>query len=131
MEGNTDNTPIMNKEDNLLPAWKPGQSGNPNGRPKGSLNRSTIAKKWLQAKTKTINPISGEEEIMSQEDIGTLALIKKMRQGDVNAYKAVLDSAWGQAKETIDLNQIAEQPLFEDVSKNDSNTKDSESKQKE
>jgi hypothetical protein len=131
MENNTDNTPIMNKEDNLRPAWKPGQSGNPNGRPKGSLNRSTIARKWLQAKTKTINPISGEEEIMSQEDIGTLALVKKMRQGDVNAYKALLDSAWGQAKETIDLNQIAEQPLFEDVSKDDSNTEDSESKQKE
>ena len=25
----------------LRPAWKPGQSGNPNGRPKGSLNATT------------------------------------------------------------------------------------------
>ena len=38
----------MANEENLIP-YKKGQSGNPNGRPKGSKNRSTIAKKWLQA----------------------------------------------------------------------------------
>jgi len=38
----------MNKKDNLKPNWEQGESGNPNGRPKGSKNRSTIAKKWLE-----------------------------------------------------------------------------------
>lgn len=38
----------MAKEDNLKPAWSQGESGNPNGRPKGSRNRSTIARQWLE-----------------------------------------------------------------------------------
>ena len=32
----------------IEPRWEKGQSGNPNGRPKGSKNRSTIAKYWLE-----------------------------------------------------------------------------------
>jgi len=36
----------MSKED-LIP-FKKGESGNPNGRPKGSKNRSTIARRWLE-----------------------------------------------------------------------------------
>lgn len=84
--------------------WKKGQSGNPNGRPKGAKNRSTTARKWLNVNIKAVNPLTLEEEQMSQEDLMTLALIKKGRQGDVGAYKAVLDSGYGQAKENIDLN---------------------------
>ena len=39
------------------------------------------------------NPITGEIEELTQEDIGTLALIKKMRSGDVRAYESLMDSA--------------------------------------
>ncbi len=31
------------RKNKLAPAWKPGQSGNPNGRPKGSRNRVSLA----------------------------------------------------------------------------------------
>ena len=41
-----------------------------------------------------------------------------------------MDSSYGQPKETIDLNQIAEQPLFLDVPENDSDTEDSKAKEK-
>jgi len=92
----------MANEQNLNP-FKKGQSGNPAGRPKGSKNRSTIARKWLEATEKSKNPITGELEELTQEDIGTLALIKKMRQGDVRAYKELMDSLYGTAKDTIDL----------------------------
>ena len=91
----------MSKED-LIP-FKKGESGNPNGRPKGRLNRSTIAKKWLE--------VLSQEEIedgvvkwLSNEEAITLALIQKARKGDVNAYKALMDSAYGTAKDTLDLN---------------------------
>jgi hypothetical protein len=30
------------KAENLRPGWKPGQSGNPRGRPPGSRNRVTL-----------------------------------------------------------------------------------------
>lgn len=93
---------MANREDNLIPFEKGNKFGK--GRPKGSKNRSTIARKWLQATSKNVNPLTGEEETMSQEDMGTLALVKKMRQGDVNAYKALMDSSYGQAKETVDVN---------------------------
>jgi hypothetical protein len=92
----------MANEENLKP-FKKGQSGNPSGRPKGSLSRSTIARRWLETFENTKNPITGDYENLTQEDIGTLALIKKMRQGDVAAYKALMDSGYGTAKDTIDL----------------------------
>jgi hypothetical protein len=84
--------------------FKKGQSGNPKGRPVGSKNRSTIVKKWLETVQKSKNPISGEIEDLSQEDMITLAILKKARTGDVRAYKELMDSLYGSAKETIDLN---------------------------
>ena len=92
----------MSKEDNLKPAWNKGESGNPNGRPKGSKNRSTIAKKWLEVNQSLKNPLTGEQETMSQEDLMTLALIKKARDGDVAAYKALMDSGYGSPLQQID-----------------------------
>ena len=100
--------------------FKKGQSGNPNGRPKGSKNRSTIAKYWLSIEQDLKNPLSGDTETMSQEDLMTLALIKKAREGDVNAYKALMDSGYGAPVQQVEQT-IIEQPLFPDVSENDSN----------
>jgi hypothetical protein len=110
----------MAKEDNLKPAWDKGESGNPNGRPKGSKNRSTIARRWLEVNQSLKNPITGENETMSQEDLMTLALIKKAREGDVNAYKALMDSGYGAPVQQIEQTNI-EIPLFPDVSEDNSN----------
>jgi hypothetical protein len=41
---------------------------------------------------------------LSNEEAMTLSLIKKARNGDVNAYKALMDSAYGTAKDTVDIN---------------------------
>ena len=53
----------MAKEDNLKP-FTAGfdEKRNLNGRPKGSKNRSTIAKKWLEVNSKEVNPITKELE---------------------------------------------------------------------
>jgi len=96
----------MANNDNLK-SYKKGQSGNPNGRPKGSKNRSTIARYWLDANQNWKNPITGEEEKMSQEDAITLALIKKAREGDVNSYKALMDSGYGSPLQQIEQNQTS------------------------
>jgi hypothetical protein len=110
----------MAKEDNLKPAWGKGESGNPTGRPKGSKNRSTIARQWLETTQKAKNPITGVEEILTQEDLGTLAMVKKMREGDVSAYKELMNSAYGAPLQQIEQT-ILEQPLFPDVQEDDSN----------
>ena len=91
----------MSKED-LIP-FKKGQSGNPKGRPKGSLNRSTIAKKWLEVLSQE-ELEDGQVKWLSNDEAMTVSLIKKARNGDVNAYKALMDSAYGTAKDTVDIN---------------------------
>ena len=58
--------------------------------------------------------MTGENETMSQEDLMTLALIKKAREGDVNAYKALMDSGYGAPVQQIEQT-LMEQPLFPDV----------------
>ena len=104
----------------IEPRWEKGESGNPNGRPKGSKNRSTIARQWLEVNQSLKNPLTGEQETMSQEDLMTLALIKKAREGDVNAYKALMDLGYGAPIQQVEQT-IIEQPLFPDVSENDGN----------
>ena len=91
-----------------------------NGRNKGSKNRSTIARKWLEVNQSLKNPLTGDQETMSQEDLMTLALIKKAREGDVSAYKALMDSGYGAPLQQIEQTNI-EQPLFPDVQTDDVN----------
>ena len=102
----------------IKPNWIKGESGNPNGRPKGSKNRSTIARQWLEVNQNLKNPLTGENETMSQEDLMTLALIKKARDGDVNAYKALMDSGYGapiqqieQQQTTVDLSELTTEEI--------------------
>jgi hypothetical protein len=89
----------------IEPRWEKGESGNPNGRPKGAKNRSTIAKYWLEVNQNLKNPLTGDTELMSQEDLMTLALIKKAREGDVAAYKALMDSGYGAPIQQIEQQQ--------------------------
>jgi hypothetical protein len=93
----------MAKEDIAKYEFKKGVSGNPKGKPKGTLNRSTIAKKWLEVLSQE-EIEDGEVKWLSNEESMTLALIRKARNGDVNAYKALMDSAYGTAKDTVDIN---------------------------
>ncbi len=113
----------MANEENLIPYQK-GQSGNPKGRPKGSKNRSTVAKKWLQVEQDLKNPLTSEIETMSQEDLMTLALIKKAREGDTQAYQKLLDSAYGAPVQQVEQTNI-ELPFFNlDADRNDGSKED-------
>jgi hypothetical protein len=103
----------MANEQNLKPFGK-NNNANPNGRPKGSKNRSTIARQWLEVNQNLKNPLTGDNENMSQEDLMTLALIKKAREGDVQAYRALMDSGYGapvqqieQTNTEIDLSSLS------------------------
>ncbi len=100
----------MSKEDITKYEFKKGESGNPSGRPKGSLNRSTIAKKWLEVLSQE-ELEDGQVKWLSNEEAMTLSLIKKARNGDVNAYKALMDSAYGTAKDTVDINSTEKRSI--------------------
>lgn len=76
---------------------------NKEGRPKGSRNRSTIAREMLELLEKVRNPITGNTEELTQEQIMTLAVLAKGRKGDIRAYVALMDSAHGQPKQQIEM----------------------------
>jgi hypothetical protein len=81
------------KTENLKP-FRPGQSGNPKGRPKGSRNRNTIIMEWLEAPSE-----DGEPNV----DTMTKAIIKKAIGGDVPAFRELLDSAYGKIADKTEL----------------------------
>lgn len=91
--------------------FEKGVSGNPNGRPKGTRGRATIARYWLEANQNLKNPLTGELELLSQEDVMTLAIIKRAREGNVNAYMALMDSGYGSPTQTVNQT-ITENPIF-------------------
>jgi len=72
------------KTESLRPGWKPGQSGNPKGRPAGSRNRMTLV------------ALAAMEE-------GADAIAKKVvemaKQGDMSAARLVLERLVPPAKE--------------------------------
>jgi hypothetical protein len=93
----------MANEENLKP-FKKGEVSNPAGRPKGSKNRSTIVKELLEFASSQKNVLTGEQETLTQEQAITLAMLLKAGKGDVNAYKALMDSCYGAPKQTTDTN---------------------------
>lgn len=92
----------VSRTEHLKP-FKPGESGNPNGRPAGVKNRSTIARKWLSTELTLKNPLTGEDQNMTLEDAITLAQIKRAKKGSPAAYKVIMDSAHGAVQQKIDV----------------------------
>ena len=98
---------IMAKEDIVKHQFKKGHKM-ATGRPEGSLNRSTIVKKWFATKMKGRHPITSEEVELSLEDWLTIKQIHKgIFKSDTTAYKVLNDSRYGQAKEQIDVSSDA------------------------
>lgn len=94
--------------------FKPGQSGNPKGYPKGVKNRSTIARKILEMKgllpdkvidkLKTVFPEI--ESQMTVEEIMTIVQAgKAIEKGDYYAYSALMDSGYGKPQQTLDVKE--------------------------
>ena len=121
----------MANEENLQEPWKKGESGNPSGRPKGSRNRSTVAREMLDLIITDKDPLKvigkgdvaeiaaalgitdEEAELITQkaEEFITLAMIAQAKAGDVAAYKALMDSAYGTPKQTLEqIDSRAEPP---------------------
>ena len=81
---------------------------NREGRPKGSKNRSTILKKWIELTAKLKNPISGDEELGTVEDKVVLALISQALKGDISAIKEIHDTIYGKIADKIESKHIGQ-----------------------
>ena len=97
-----------------LKRFKKGISGNPSGRPKGSLNRKTIAREYLAFLQEEVNPMTGIKELLINKDMITFVFIHKAKKGCVSAYKSLMDSTYGAVKQSLELTE-AETPIFRNI----------------
>jgi len=88
---------------NNLVHFEKGQSGNPNGRPKGVQNSKTRLLRLLELVQKKRNPITGEEEDFTVLELMDMQMISKALKGDQRAYEAVVDRLEGKPKQTTDI----------------------------
>ena len=91
----------MAKED--LTPFKKGQSGNPNGRPKGVLNSKTILERFLSIEKKMQNPLNNTIENLSIAELLTLKQIANAMNGDLSAYKEIIDRLEGKSQSKVDV----------------------------
>ena len=88
--------------DNLIPC-KPGDTANPNGRPKGQRNFATIYREAIEKIAKSKNITADEFEIQLVEQA-----IRKGFNGDTRFYTDTLDRIHGKAQQSVDLSSGGE-----------------------
>lgn len=82
-------------EHGLATRFQPGASGNPSGYPVGVPNRSTVARRFLQKEIYYKDPSTGEHVLGTIEENMVLAMMAAATNGDVNAYREIMDSVYG------------------------------------
>jgi hypothetical protein len=92
----------MGKLENLK-SYKPGQSGNPKGKPKGTKNRATALKRFMDLSAKIINPENSKSMDGTIEEKIAAAQIKKALEGDTTAFREIMDSLYGKIPQKQDI----------------------------
>ncbi len=95
--------------------YKPGQSGNPKGRPKGAKSARTIIKALMEEDVQIT--IGGEHKTVSKLEAMLLQLQQEALAGDIRAQDkilALLEQCEGeeQAREQIRFNTPADQEIM-------------------
>jgi hypothetical protein len=101
---------------NKAPNWVKGQSGNPDGYPKGQKNRATILRELLGLTLKqngkaVENPLDPNQKKMTIEQAVNIALIQKALKGNIEAIKEIQDTMHGKIKDKTELTGADGQPL--------------------
>lgn len=103
----------MAREDNLRPIpWKPGQSGNPKGKPKGTISISTHLKKFLDSR---VSAPKGSDIAFGKITVAerlALALISQANKGNVQAAKEILDRTEGKVVDVVEQTNKNELPQW-------------------
>lgn len=83
--------------------FQKGQSGNPEGRPEGARNRSTVLKELLATICEFTNPLTLRKETADLETQIMTALAAKARRGDIAAIKEIQDTLYGKLTDKQEL----------------------------
>ena len=83
--------------------FKPGESGNPNGRPKGSRNITTNLKELLEIEIETEDPLSEEKTSMPVAALLNARLVRSALDGSEKAIREIYDRIEGRPKQKLDV----------------------------
>lgn len=99
---NSEQTAKRSVAENIIPhQWKKGKSGNPDGRPLGSRNRSTIVREWLECDaTDGFGGTMADQLVRKQ--------ILKADNAATDAFKEIFDSAYGKNTEVQEIKQTGD-----------------------
>lgn len=94
-------------EDQLPDKRGRGRPAKPKAKPPTRKDIADNTKFWLSLMTLATNPITKKKELLSQLDIITIKVINKAKAGNINAYTALMDRAYGKPKQysEVDINQ--------------------------
>lgn len=82
--------------------FEKGESGNPNGRPKGTKNLSTILREMLEEDIDVV--VDGVKSKKQFQEVIIRKLLKKAHDGDIRAIMEIFDRVDGRPKQQIDQN---------------------------
>ena len=82
--------------------FKPGQSGNPAGRPKGSVRRIDVARKWLQTMVDVKNAEGQPIRVPMHDALFLAACRKVLETGDANSYEKIINEAFGKMTDRVE-----------------------------
>jgi hypothetical protein len=103
--------------------WKPGQSGNPAGRPKKGKTLTDILEKHGRKRDVLYkDPATGEQRYMSRKEALAKELWMLALKGDVQAIKYIYDRIDGKPEQAIDMNAQVQGDLMYVLAGADSDT---------
>jgi len=86
--------------------FKKGQTGNPNGRPKGSRSLTTILREYMDKELEINDPITKKLVNKRIGDIVNLKLIANAIKGDQQAIKMVFERLDGMPTQKVDVSAV-------------------------
>lgn len=91
------------------PGRPKGSKTTPRDRPKAPSRKDMAenARFWLSLQSVKKNPLTRQNELLSNLDLINIKMINKAKAGNVNAFNAIMDRAFGKPKQytEVDINQ--------------------------
>lgn len=91
-----------------------GQSGNPNGRPRGARNRNTIVREQMNRKITLTSPDGNSRRISTKEGI-IMKQINKALQGNTNSAKWMIELSDAADAEYNEMSMARETLNYDDT----------------
>lgn len=84
--------------------FKPGQSGNPAGKPKGTMSLTANLRALMEKEIDVVDPITKEPGKKKIGEVINLRLIANSIKGDARSIKIVQERLEGKPKQEVDVN---------------------------